>query len=86
MNIRFKKGFTKSYKKLGQQEQTKVDGALAVFQKDPFQSILYNHELKGKLAGNRAISAGHDLRIIYSEEGDHAIVYLLKTGTHNQVY
>jgi len=86
MDIRFKKGFTKSYKKLSQQEQTKVDVTLAVFRKDPFQSSLRNHELKGKLAGKRSISAGHDLRIIYSEEDEHAIVYLLKTGAHNQVY
>ena len=86
MDIRFKKGFTKSYKKLSQQEQGKVDAALEVFREDPFEPILRNHELKGNLKGKRAISAGFDLRIIYSEEGDHAVVYLLKTGTHNQVY
>ena len=63
-----------------------MNAALMVFRKDPFQPSLRNHELKGNLAGKRAISVGFDLRIIYSEEGDHAVVYLLKTGTHNQVY
>ena len=61
MNMRFKKGFAKSYKKLSQQEQTKVDTALAAFREDPFQPSLRNHELKGKLSGKRAVSAGHDL-------------------------
>ncbi len=86
MDIRIRKGFAKSYKKLSPQEQSKVDAALVVFRNDPFHPDLRNHELKRRLKGKRAISAGFDLRIVYSEESDHAIVYLLKTGTHNQVY
>ena len=86
MELHFKKSFTKAYLKLSAQEQTKVYEALADFQQDPHQAHLRNHALKGTLNGQRAISAGHDLRVIYREEDDHAVVYLLKTGTHNQVY
>lgn len=86
MELHFKKGFTKSYSKLSAQEQLKVDEALVDFQENVDQPHLRNHALKGKMKGQRAFSAGHDLRVIYREEGDHAIVYLLKTGTHNQVY
>jgi len=48
--------------------------------------VLKNHALAGKLRGLRAISAGYDLRIVYEEEGGHATVLLLNTGTHDEVY
>ena len=86
MELRFKKSFTKSYLKLSEQEQGKVDEAISDFQKDAHQDHLRNHPLKGSMKGQRAFSAGHDLRVIYREEDDHAVVYLLKTGSHNQVY
>jgi addiction module RelE/StbE family toxin len=86
MELHFKKGFVKSYQKLSLQEQKKVDQSLSEFQEDPHQLHLRNHALKGKLQGQRAFSAGFDLRVLYREEDDHAAVYLLKTGSHNQVY
>ncbi len=86
MELHFKKSFTKSYQKLSSQEQIRVDQALVEFQKNPHQTDLRNHTLKGTLKGQRAISAGFDLRIIYREEQEHAVVHLIKTGTHNQVY
>ncbi len=52
----------------------------------PFHPVLRNHGLTGKLRGLRAISAGYDLRIVYEEEGGHARVLLLNTGTHDEVY
>ncbi len=52
----------------------------------PFPPVLRNHGLTGKLRGLRAISAGYDLRIVYEEEGGHACVLLLNTGTHDEVY
>ena len=86
MKILFRKQFTKSYGKLSVSEQFLVNQSLEIFEKDPFHSKLNNHALKGKLQGQRAFSAGFDLRILYREEGGHAVVYLLKTGSHNQVY
>ena len=86
MDLHFKKSFTKSYLKLSAQEQRKVDEALADFQEDRQQAHLRDHALKGTMKGQRAFSAAHDLRVIYREEDNHAVVYLLKTGTHNQVY
>jgi addiction module RelE/StbE family toxin len=86
MNLRFKKSFSKSYKKLSSSDKERVDIAMLSFQQDPFQKELSNHALKGSMQGLHAFSAGFDLRVIYREEGDHAVVYLLKTGSHNQVY
>ena len=58
----------------------------SIFVDNPFSEELYNHMLKGRLIGYRAFSAGFDLRIIYREENDHLIVFLIRVGTHNQVY
>jgi addiction module RelE/StbE family toxin len=86
MELHFKKSFLKLYKKLSPQEQLKVDQTLVEFQIDPHHANLRNHGLKGAMKGQRAISSGFELRIIYREEGGHAVVYLIKTGAHNQVY
>lgn len=53
-----------------------------MFMDQPFHPTLKNHGLTGKLRGLRAISAGYDLRVVYEEEGGHATVLLLNTGSH----
>jgi mRNA-degrading endonuclease YafQ of YafQ-DinJ toxin-antitoxin module len=47
MNLRFKKSFSKSYKKLSSSDKERVDIAMLSFQLDPFQKELINHALKG---------------------------------------
>ena len=86
MQVFVRKSFRKSYVKLSERERKLVDDRLSLFREDPFHPDLKNHALKGALKGQRAISAGFDLRILYRQEGEHTVVYLLKTGTHNQVY
>lgn len=86
MKLFYQKSFLKSYQKLNLQDRRKVDQAIRLFEENPVHPDLKNHHLRGNLAGKRAFSAGFDLRILYREEGDHVIVYLLKTGSHNQVY
>ena len=67
-------------------DQRRVEAALTLFLDQPFHPALKNHGLTGKLRGLRAISAGYDLRVVYEEEGEHAMVLLLNTGTHDEVY
>jgi len=86
MELRFQKSLAKSYKKLSLLDMHRVDSAVKIFQENPFSESLRNHALKGKIEGQRAFLAGFDLRVIYREEGDHAVVYLLKTGSHSQVF
>lgn len=78
--------FDKAFAKLAVLDQRRVERALALFMDQPFHPKLKNHGLTGKLRGLRAISAGYDLRIVYEEEGGHARVLLLNTGTHDEVY
>jgi addiction module RelE/StbE family toxin len=83
----FTKPFVKSYRALPLTAKRRTDPALALFQEDPFHRDLKNHELKGKLKGSRSISAGYDLRIVFSvnDEG-YAVVVLVRVETHEQVY
>ena len=78
--------FKKSLKKLTKNQKLSLAKALRTFKADPFDPSLLNHKLKGKQKWLRSFSAEHDLRIIYKAEGGHAIVFLLKAGTHEQVY
>ena len=86
MEIIFKKSFVKRYKKLAANIKEKVDKSIDIFERNPFNPILKNHPLQGKMAGKRSISAGNDLRIIIKVEGNYIKVFFLNVGSHNQVY
>lgn len=86
MNIYFHKNFQKAYNKLERGIQHKVDEALSIFRKDPFNSKLRNHALKGHLYGSRAFSVTGDIRIIFEEHENYTVVIMMNVGSHNQVY
>lgn len=72
--------------KLSPEQQHLVGVALRLFKKDPFSRGLHNHKLSGSLFGLRAISADHDLRLMYEEHDGHFLVLFIMVGTHDQVY
>lgn len=86
MKLIYSKNFTKSLGRLQVEERQRIRRALALFSEHPFHPSLRNHRLKGKRKSIRSIAAGFDLRILYREEGGHAVVFLLQVGTHDQVY
>ena len=86
MTIHTTSRFDKAFARLAVRDQRRVEAALTLFMDQPFHPALRNHALSGKLRGLRAISAGYDLRIVFEEEGGHARVLLLNTGTHDEVY
>lgn len=86
MQIRRHKSFKKSYRKLEKNIRDKVDFTIEKFFNNPFDPLLRNHELKGKLAGKRSISVTGDIRIIFEEYDNYVLVIMLDVGTHNQVY
>jgi addiction module RelE/StbE family toxin len=86
MKIQTTRRFDKAYAKLTDDDKDRVDDALRLFEKNPFNPSLDNHKLKGKLKEFRAITAGYDLRLVYREEGGHVVVIFLSVGTHDQVY
>jgi len=86
MRLVYQKEFLKGYKKLGQKDKDAVNDALRAFMENPENPKLRNHALKGKLKGYRSIDAGFDLRIHFYEEGDYVAVFLVRVGSHSQLY
>ena len=86
MIIDFHKKFKKQYIKLNKKIQVKVDRAIDVFKNNPFDPILKNHPLSGKMTGRRAFYVIGDVRIIFKEYKSYTIVLIFDVGTHNQVY
>jgi len=80
------KNFTKQYLKLSSNQQALVDEAILLFYKNPLDTKLRNHPLKGKYKGCNSIDAAFDLRIIFKQEKKYVVVVLLMVGSHNQLY
>ncbi len=85
MKIRFHKNFEKQYKKLGEKEQKKVQERLIIFLKDPFNSLLNNHTLKGKYVDYRSINITGDLRAIYKFIDENECIFVA-VDTHSNLY
>jgi addiction module RelE/StbE family toxin len=85
MEIRYMPSFKRAYKKLERGQRDRVDAALILFQRSPFDPKLRNHKITLSKEDARSISAGYDLRILYVVRGD-AIVLLIAVGTHDEVY
>ena len=86
MKIRYHKRFEKQFKKLPLKTKNKVIEVIEIFVSNPYDERLSNHSLKGALLGKKAISASFDIRIIFEEFDDYALVIFIDLGTHNRVY
>lgn len=86
MNIKYHKRFEKQFKKLLKKDKERVLGVIERFINNPRSKELNNHGLKGVLFGKRAISVGPDLRIIFEELDNYALIIFLDLGKHNRVY
>jgi len=85
MNIRFHKNFEKRYKRLKKIEQKKVQERLELFLKNPFNSQLNNHSLKGKYTDYRSINITGDLRAIYKFISEEECIFVL-VDRHRNLY
>ena len=86
MSIRFAKTFHKGMRMLSEKNQIRVLATLRVFEKDPFTPSLRNHKLQGVKKNLHSITAGYDLRLVYSEKDGHALVLFIDVGSHEEVY
>jgi len=86
MKLIYTTRFLRAYKKLTLAQKEMADEAIRIFKKDPIAATLKNHALRGRLKGIRSIKAGYDLRLLYTEERGHTIVFFIEVGTHDQVY
>lgn len=86
MKIHFHKNFTKIFLKLPPKIREKIKTTVDTFQKNPHEPQLDNHALHGKQKGQRSVSVGGDIRILFVEENNYETVVLLNVGTHTQLY
>ena len=86
MNILvFHSNYKKKFKKLRNNEKTRVNKSLQLLEIDPFNQILNNHPLHGSLKGYRSVDAGGDLMIVYKEFQSNVFL-VADLGTHHQLY
>ena len=86
MKIIHRKKFSKNYIKLPRNLRQKVRTTEQLFKREPFHPSLQNHTLHGQLKHLRSISVTNDVRIIFEEFDNYAIVLMLDVGSHNRVY
>lgn len=85
MRVRFHKNFEKQYKKLRENEQSRVRDRLSLFLRDEFDPILNNHPLAGKYKGYRSINITGDLRTLYKYQNPSVCVFVT-INTHSNLY
>ncbi len=88
MKIDLHPEFKKSYKKRIAKIPNLIERTaqrIELFQNDHSNPILKDHVLKGKKHNLKAFSITGDIRIIYLQTSEDAVIFL-DIGTHNQVY
>lgn len=85
MQIVFHSGFKKKYKKLKSGEQKKVQQRLRLFEKNPENPVLNNHELKGAYSGYYSINITGDLRVLYQLIRKD-VAFFITVDTHSNLY
>ena len=88
MRTQFDADFYKLYKKANIRIQNAVDQKIAIFEKDPFDPQLNNHELHEEYNGLRSIDITNDYRALYEEvpSDNETIAYFSLLGTHEELY
>lgn len=85
MTIRYSSRFVKQLAKQPPKIHLAFYARIELFMANPFDPILRNHPLQGKLKGMHSINITVDVRAIYEVIGDEVYVYEM-IGTHSQLY
>jgi addiction module RelE/StbE family toxin len=89
MQVQFSPDFINLYKKADVRIRKEFDRTIKIFEQDPFNSELKNHELQDEFAGLRSINITADYRGIYEDivekNGDN-LAYFILLGTHKELY
>ncbi len=84
MKAGYSKNFLREYAKLPPKIRYKADERIMLWQNDPLNSQLRDHQLKGKYKGYRSIDVSGDIRALYLQRENDAVFD--KIGTHAQLY
>ncbi|HSW89072.1 MAG TPA: type II toxin-antitoxin system mRNA interferase toxin, RelE/StbE family [Candidatus Saccharimonadales bacterium] len=88
MRIQYDPDFIKQLKKTNVQIRKNFIKQIYIFQRNPNDPILRNHELRGEWKGYRSINVTEDWRALYEEihQGEEIIAYFSFIGTHKDLY
>ena len=85
----FLRAFKRTVKK-NPELKNDIEETLRLLAKDPFNSRISTHKLKGTLSGSWACSVGYDLRVVFdfvkNTRGKEDDIFLIEIGTHDEVY
>jgi len=84
MKASYTKDFLRQYAKLPPKIRQKVDTRILLWQSDPLNSQLKDHQLKGQYSSYRSIAITGDYRALYLQRENEAIFDIV--GTHAQLY
>jgi addiction module RelE/StbE family toxin len=85
VTIRYSRRFIKQLARQPAHIQTTFYKRLKIFELNPYDPVLRNHVLKGRLKGLYSIDITGDVRAIYEVVDDEVYLYQL-IGTHSQLY
>ncbi|PIS07096.1 hypothetical protein COS66_03750 [Candidatus Berkelbacteria bacterium CG06_land_8_20_14_3_00_43_10] len=77
--------FTKDLRKQTAKVKDRAKDRLYIFCHNPFNPILYNHALTGRWKGHRSINITGDIRAIYKQIDETAVVFVA-LGSHSELY
>lgn len=88
MYIKYKKKFTKNFKKLDKKHQLKTIDRIELFRINPTNITLNNHSLNWKYSWYRSINITWDIRAIFKEYPNwtYEFVEFYELWTHSQLY
>ena len=86
MQIEYSKKFVKEFKKCPEKIKLTFKNKLKIFVENPYNPVLNNHKLSGKLKKYRSININTDWRVIFQEIIEEKSIYFIAIGTHSKLY
>ncbi|OGZ64427.1 MAG: hypothetical protein A2402_00190 [Candidatus Staskawiczbacteria bacterium RIFOXYC1_FULL_37_43] len=85
MDIVSSKNFKKQYKKLSVKIKKNFEERLGLFEINPFNPILNNHQLRGEMKNLRSVNITGDIRAIYEQVDKNTVLFLM-IAKHSKLY
>ncbi len=88
MNVKLDPDLLKKLKKLNIRIRNNFREKIIIFQKNPNEPLLNNHQLRDPYKGLRSINITNDYRAIYEEMtvGEDTVAYFSLLGMHEELY
>ena len=85
--IKYSTKFKKHYKKLNTKERQNADIIInSIANNETLEAKHRDHALKGNYIGFRECHIQQDLLLVYQKQDDKLILYLLRIGSHSELF